>query len=138
MDERNIYITKYDLQRLEKVLAVAQEFRYRNGERLKVLEQELKRGNLVDSKDVPSNVVTMNSRVKLVDLDTNEEMTFTLVFPKEANIDQDKISIISPIGTAILGYTVGDTIEWKVPAGLRRIKIQEILYQPEAAGDYHL
>ena len=60
------------------------------------------------------------------------------VFPKEADIDRGRLSVISPVGTAILGYTEGDTIEWKVPSGKRRIKIEKVLYQPEAAGDYHL
>jgi regulator of nucleoside diphosphate kinase len=65
-------------------------------------------------------------------------MTYTLVFPSEADIKQRKISILAPIGTAILGYQVGDTVIWQVPAKQRRIKIHRILYQPEASGDYHL
>jgi regulator of nucleoside diphosphate kinase len=65
-------------------------------------------------------------------------MTWTLVFPEDADIDQNRISVLAPIGTAMLGYSVGDTIEWPVPEGLRRIQVKEILYQPEAAGDYHL
>lgn len=80
----------------------------------------------------------MNSRIKLRDVDTNEEMEFTLVFPGDSNVDEGKISVIAPIGTAILGYSAGDTIEWHVPAGKRRIRIEKILYQPEAEGDYHL
>jgi regulator of nucleoside diphosphate kinase len=80
----------------------------------------------------------MNCKVELLDLDKNEKMTFTLVFPNAANIDQGKISILAPIGTAILGYRVGDIVIWQVPAGQRRIKIEKILYQPEASGDYHL
>ena len=87
---------------------------------------------------MPHDVVTMNSRVQLVDLDTGEAMTYTLVFPDDADLRQGKISVLAPIGTAMLGYRVGDTFEWRVPAGLRRLKIEAILYQPEAAGDYHL
>ena len=59
--------------------------------------------------------------------------TYTLVFPRNANFDQGKISIVAPIGTAILGYRTGDVIEWKVPAGMRRFRVEEILHQPEAA-----
>jgi regulator of nucleoside diphosphate kinase len=65
-------------------------------------------------------------------------MTYTLVFPSEADIKQEKISTLAPIGTAILEYRVGDTVIWQVPARQCRIKIQRILYQPEASGDYHL
>jgi len=138
MNDRTIYITKFDLERLEELLAAAEEFSYRDRADLKDLAQELRRANVVDSIDVPPDVVTMNSQVKLRDLYTDKEMIFTLVFPKDANIDEGRISVMSPIGTAILGYSAGDSIEWHVPAGKRRIKIEEIFYQPEAAGDYHL
>jgi regulator of nucleoside diphosphate kinase len=74
----------------------------------------------------------------LKDLVTGEANTYSLVFPTEADANEGKISVLAPIGTAILGYKSGDMIEWSVPAGLRRIKVDEILYQPEAAGDYEL
>jgi len=138
MKDRTIYITKFDLERLEELFAVADEFSYHNRFDLKELEGEIRKCNVVNSADIPKTVVTMNSHVKLRDFDTDEEMIFTLVFPKDANIDEGRISVLSPIGTAILGYSVGDLIEWHVPAGKRRIKIEKILYQPEASGDYHL
>lgn len=93
---------------------------------------------MVALRDIPGDVITMNSKAVLIDLDTGEEMSYTLVFPHDADIDQHKISIFAPIGTAMLGYSVGDTFEWRVPAGLRRLKVKEILYQPEASGDYHM
>jgi regulator of nucleoside diphosphate kinase len=138
MSDREIYITEYDMARLRELLEVAKGFSYRGRDDLKQLEAELNRGKLVDPRDVPEDVITMNSRVCLIDLDTGEEMIYTLVFPNEADIDQDKISVLAPIGTAMLGYRVGDTFEWEVPAGLRRLKVREILYQPEASGDYDL
>ncbi len=76
----------------------------------------------------------MNSTVCLEDLETGEEMTYTLVFPNEADIDQNKISVLAPIGTAMLGYRVGDTVEWPVPSGISRLQVKQILYQPEANG----
>ena len=76
--------------------------------------------------------------VRLKDLVSGEANTYSLVFPTEANFTEGKISILAPIGTAILGYKRGDTIEWPVPAGVRRLKVDEILYQPEAAGNYEL
>ena len=138
MNGRTIFITTFDFDSLKDLLSVASEFDYSNRSDLSELALELRRAKIVDSKEIPSNVVTMNSRVKLRDVDTNEEMEFTLVFPGNSNIDEGKISVIAPIGTAILGYSAGDAIEWHVPAGKRRIRIEKILYQPEAAGDYHL
>jgi len=80
----------------------------------------------------------MNSKVRLKDLDSGEEVIYSLVFPNDANVAENKISVLAPVGTALIGYRVGDPIEWKVPRGLKRLKIEEILYQPERAGDYHL
>lgn len=138
MKYRTIYITNFDLMRLEDVLAVAYEFDYRNREDLEKLDNELANAKLVESKDVPPDVVTMNSRVQVLHMDTNETREYTLVFPREADIDKGKLSIISPIGTALIGYSEGDEIEWHVPAGVRRIKIQKVLYQPEASGHFEL
>lgn len=138
MKDRIIYITKFDLERLEELLAVAGEFSYRDRGDLQELEEELHKAKVIDSKEVPPKVVTMNSRVKLHDIDKSQSTVYTLVFPKDADIGAGRLSVLSPIGTAILGYSVDDVIEWRVPKGMRRIKIEEVLYQPEAAGDYHL
>jgi regulator of nucleoside diphosphate kinase len=138
MEERTIYITEFDMKRLRELIVEAKRLDRRGNEYLESLEGELSRGILVAPTDVPPDVVTMNSRVNLVDLDTGEEMVCTLVFPNEADVAQSKISVLAPIGTAMLGYRVGDTFEWKVPDGIRRLQIKGVLYQPEAAGDYHL
>jgi len=137
-EERTIYITSFDMSRLEELLEVASDFSARDNKHLDELSKELLRAEVVDSKSIPPDVITMNSKVRLLDLNTKDEKTYTLVFPSEANIDEDKISILAPIGTAMLGYHVGDTIKWLVPAGIRRLKVTDILYQPESAGDYHL
>jgi regulator of nucleoside diphosphate kinase len=138
MEERTIYITEFDMKRLRELIDEAKRLDRRGNEYLESLEGELSRGILVAPTDVPPDVVTMNSRVNLVDLDTGEEMVCTLVFPNEADMAQSKISVLAPIGTAMLGYRVGDTFEWKVPDGIRRLEIKGVLYQPEASGDYHL
>jgi regulator of nucleoside diphosphate kinase len=65
-------------------------------------------------------------------------MIYSLVFPQEADASEGRISILAPVGTAMIGYRVGDVIEWEVPSGLRRLKVEDVLYQPEASGDYHL
>ena len=132
----SIYVTEPDYDRLSALIETTRE---RNGvdiEYLKKLEGELDRAEIVDPKHIPDDVITMRSKVRLKDLVTGQANTYSLVFPTEADFDEGKISILAPIGTAILGYKSGDTIEWSVPSGLRRIKVEEILYQPEAAGDY--
>lgn len=137
-EERTIYITSFDMSRLEEILEVANEFGTRNNKHLDELATELLRAEIVDSKMIPPDVITMNSIVRLMDLDSSEEKTYTLVFPKDADISQNKISILAPIGTALIGYRVGDTIKWQVPAGIKRLRVMSILYQPEASGHYHL
>lgn len=80
----------------------------------------------------------MHSQVRIRDLGTDETETFTLVYPDEADIEQGKVSVLAPIGTALLGTHVGQVIEFGVPAGIRQLEVVQILYQPEAAGDLHL
>jgi regulator of nucleoside diphosphate kinase len=80
----------------------------------------------------------MNSKVRFVDLRTREKETYTLVYPEEADVDLAKLSVLAPLGTALLGASVGDVVECRTPGGVRRLKIERILYQPEAAGDFHL
>ena len=137
--EATIFITKLDRQRLEKLIEVGRERDgVANHEYLHKLEQELDKAETVASENVPGDVITMRSRVRLSDLNTGGEVVYTLVFPTEADFSEGKISVLAPIGTAMLGYREGSVIEWYVPSGLRRLKVEEILYQPEAAGDYNL
>lgn len=136
MGQRNIHITEFDLMRLRSLIIEARYSNYRGTPYLDSLAKELNEAIVVPSKEVPPDVITMNSRVRLRDLDADEEMVYTLVFPEDANISQGKVSVLAPIGTAMLGYRVGEIFEWQVPEGIRKIKIEEMLYQPEASGDY--
>lgn len=106
----------------------------RDREHLQQLDDELDRARVVPASEIPADVVTMNSELALRDLDTGEEMVFRLVFPSEANADQQRISVLAPLGTAVLGYRAGDTIEWVVPGRTRRVRIDSVLFQPESAG----
>lgn len=134
MSRRNIVITKSDLRRLEHLLE--SEFAQAIDPKtyLGDLQAELQRAKIVASADVPHDVITMNSTVRLLDLDTGEVETYTLVYPHQANIAEHKLSILAPIGTALLGYRVGDIVRWRVPSGRRRLQIEDVLYQPERAG----
>jgi len=138
MSKKLIYITNNDMKRLRELIMVVREFGNGDKKYLRELENELDKGEIVNSQDIPHDVITMNSKVRLGDINTQKEMICWLVFPNDSNADQGKISILAPVGTALLGYKVGDIIEWKVPAGLTKLKVEEILYQPEAAGDYNL
>ena len=135
MNKRRIFITEFDKTRLDELIAVADEFGNHRRNDLQALASELQRADIVSPADVPPDLVTMNSQIVVYDMDTREKMTYRLVFPSDANIDEGSISVLAPIGTAILGYSKGDVVEWPVPAGMRRIRIEKIIYQPEAAGD---
>lgn len=138
MSNKPVQITEFDLHRLQQLLEEASHTNFRGREDLANLQAELARAEIVAPHHVSRNVITMNSTVVLLDLETEEEETYTLVFPEAADIAAGKISVLAPIGTAMLGYEVGDIFEWAVPVGKRSLKVKEILYQPEAAGDFHL
>ena len=136
MKQRQIFITAFDKKRLDELVAVAREFGEHARDDLDDLVAELVRAKVIEPKKVPANVVTMNSKVIVHDLDTSEDLTYSLAFPNEADIDSGAISVLAPVGTAILGYQEGNVVEWSVPSGKRRIRIKRILYQPEAAGHF--
>lgn len=138
MNNKLILITDLDRRRLIDLILTAQSGEYRGSVYLDNLRSELHRAQIVTPQEVPADAITMNSKVALVDLDTQEEEIYTLVYPENANSAEGKISILAPVGTAMLGYRTGDVFEWEVPAGKRRLKVDRILYQPEAAGDYEL
>lgn len=133
MTDRTIYITAFDAKRIRELLDKMTKQQHSRD-----LEMELDRAVLVQPKDVPADIITMNSTARLLDLDTKESEVYTLVFPEDANINEGKISVFAPIGTAMIGYRVGDTFVWKVPDGVRSLRVEEILYQPEASGNYDL
>jgi len=137
MEKREIYITSFDHVRLT---AIVNSLTLREGPdrvHLAELKKELERAVIVEPEKMPPDVVTMNSKVMVRDIQTGKESEYTLVFPHAADITKNMISILAPVGTALLGYKAGDTIKWQVPAGTRVLKVLSVLYQPEAAGDYH-
>jgi regulator of nucleoside diphosphate kinase len=135
MIDRGIVVTEFDQNRLRNLLEGCRR-NARDRAHVDHLEAELDRADVVLPIDVPVDVVTMNSEVAVRDMDSNEAMTFAVVFPSDADVNRQRISILAPIGTAVLGCRVGDTIAWKVPGRTRRLKIEGILFQPEAAGQF--
>jgi len=131
-----IVVTYRDYYRLTKVLSEESRHSAGNEINLRKLADELYRARKVAPEEVPSTVVTMNSEIEFIDLDSNTTKKLKLVYPRNADIRKGQISVTTPVGTAILGYEKGDVIEWEVPAGKKRFLIRDILYQPEANGDY--
>ncbi|HOZ81888.1 MAG TPA: nucleoside diphosphate kinase regulator [Bacteroidia bacterium] len=133
-----LIINRLDYARIKKSISDAKQFKSISNSEAEKLQQELDAAKIVEPEAIPSNVVTMNSIVKLSFLNNDKKIQFQIVYPEQANIKENKISIFSPIATALIGYKVNDEVEWIVPAGLTRIRIDEIVYQPEAAGDFDL
>lgn len=126
---RKIYITESDKRKLQKLID-DQMYDDVNKKYITELKAELKRAETVSPGEIPGNVITMNSKVLLL-ADGIEEEVF-LVYPDEADVAKNRISVLSPIGTAILGYTEGDMLEWDVPSGTVKVAVKKVLYQPEA------
>ena len=101
-------------------------------EATQTLEEELDRAVVVDAADVPADVITLDSWARLLDLDSERETLVSPVLPSKANADAGRLSVLAPLGMAVLGYRAGDTIEWRVPGGLRRLRVIEVMFQPEA------
>lgn len=131
MSQRQITITDADYERLQEVLA--SEFVQVIGpsEYLDNLRTELQDAKIVTAKEMPLNVVTMNSKVALRDLVSNELQTYTLVFPDDADIARGRLSVLAPGGMAILGQRSGNELKWRVAGGWRRLKIERMLFQSE-------
>ena len=138
LKENRIVVTQTDLARLKASIDRIGQNQRRDQHHLVALEGELARANPIASEAVPGNVVTMNSKVRLKDLDSQKEFVYTLVYPNDADPANGRVSVLAPIGTALLGNRVGSDIEWNVPAGMRRLRVEEILFQPEAAGQFNL
>ena len=129
-----IYITHQDMQRLRRLVDGLHGAAKADGSNLASLEEELDRARIVDANRIRPDVITLNSQVRVADLDSGKVMEYEVVYPNtKPRSSADALSVLAPLGTALLGYKAGDTIEWQVPKGKRRLKVVEVPYQPEAA-----
>lgn len=126
MRNRNIIISSADRDRLLPLIGSARLDRRVSAQSLDLLEGELARASIVEPADLPRDVVAMNSTVWFRDLDSEEIERYTLVFPRDADVIRDRISVLAPIGTALLGYRQRDIVEWRVPQGRRRLEITKV------------
>jgi Transcription elongation factor len=134
-----IYVSETDRERLGNLIEqIRNQGDRSNLSYVNELEEELDVAEVVASEDIPPDVVTMRSKIRLRDLDTKEESVYSIVFPSEASFDEGKISVLAPLATALLGYRRGAIVEFVAPGRVRRLQILEILYQPESAGDFDL
>ena len=103
------------------------------------LEKELDRAQSLDPKNMPPSIVTMNSTVKFIIQSTQKEFELTLVYPKDIDETSSKVSILAPVGSALLGLSIGEEIEWPKPGGGNlKVRIKDITFQPERSGNYHI
>lgn len=133
MYERAIFVTEADLVRLHGLLAAQPRGGDRDQEHLEALRTGLAAAAIVESDEVPADVVTMHSRVGLRDLERGTHTLYTLVPPVEADALAGRLSVLAPLGTALLGRRAGEEIVFHSPAGERRLRLERVLYQPEAA-----
>jgi len=133
--EPNITISSLDAERLEALLDSLPHDAFPGKSDLM---SELNRADIVAPAEVPPSVITMNSTVRFSVESSSEDFTLTLVYPKDMDGSSDKISILAPVGSALLGLSVGSTIEWPKPGGgVINVRVEEVVYQPERAGEYH-
>ena len=129
-----IIISSLDAIRLEKLLESLPDSVFPGKDDL---EAELSRAEVVDPKEIPSTVVTMNSTVKFEIVSTSKDFYLTLVYPKDVDANGGTISVLAPVGSALLGLSQGDEIEWPKPGGgVLQVRIKEVTYQPERSGEY--
>jgi regulator of nucleoside diphosphate kinase len=133
-----IYVTNSDRHRLLDLTPGLKGVSPMDDSNLEVLRREIERARIVAEEKIQENIITMNSTFRVRLLDSGEVRLYTLVFPEDADFSKGKISVLSPLGTALIGYQEGDVVRWLAPAGTKKLKVEKILYQPEAAGHYYL
>ena len=134
----NIIVNRLDYLRIIKQIDASRLNKTIDVSEAEKLLHELNSAIILDPDKIPGDVVTMNSVVKISFTDSGKQQEFKIVYPNDSNFKEKKVSIFSPIATALIGFRVGDLIEWIVPGGLTKIRIDEIIYQPEASGNFML
>lgn len=131
-----IYVTFCDINRLSIMLDSSRTMGGDNQSSINILKNKLKRAQIVAPESIPKDVITMNSTFVFRNLVSGKTMTYTVVYPKDADISTKRISILTPVGISLFGQSCGDRILANIPSGTLRLKIERVLYQPEAKGVY--
>jgi regulator of nucleoside diphosphate kinase len=127
----SIHVTREDLQRLRHILSAPGRAQ-RDEAHLETLRKELDRAAILNGEEAPPDVITMGTRVRVRDLESDLQEDYTVVYPWEVDVGSNRVSVLAPLGTALLGYRTGDRIEWRMPGGVRRLRVEKILHQPQS------
>ncbi len=133
MKGHSIIVTDADMDRLSRLVRALKYSLFRDQLQLELLDQTLESADVTPSECIPRDVIRMNSRIRVLDFDTRKKELYTLVFPENADISTSRISVLAPVGIALLGRRQGDVIETKVPGGTRRLRVEHVLYRTEVA-----
>lgn len=134
MDKR-IVLSKQDLLRLRALFGTYASLSVMDRENLLDLKAEIERAAIVEMEQLPADVVTLDSRVQVRDVETNLRTTYQLVLPSQANLANGRVSVLAPLGTALLGFRAGDEVEWTMPGGLRRMRIESVTQAEKSPDD---
>nr|WP_299240616.1 nucleoside diphosphate kinase regulator [uncultured Halomonas sp.] len=130
-----IVVNRLDAERLQRLIDTTTQ---KDAAVAEALEVELERAEVMDPTEIPADVVSMNSQVRFTELSRNTQLTRTLVYPHALANTPEGLSVMAPVGAALLGLKAGETIDWSLPDGRRiQLRVDEILWQPEAAKQYH-
>jgi regulator of nucleoside diphosphate kinase len=129
MAEATIVVTEADMERLTRIVRAFKHSLFRDQQQLDLLDKVLSEADVRPSTRVPKDVIRMSSRVRVFDFETRSRGLYTLVFPEEADISRGLLSILAPLGIALLGRRRGDVIEAHVPGGSRRLRVEGVRQQ---------
>jgi len=131
-------LTNTDYDRIRNIIRALKNKNLPNRDQIYEFETELNFANITDSENIPTNIITLNTKVKIKNISTDNGFVYSIVLPKDANIKEGKISILAPLGLALIGHEAGSIVKYKTEAGVYDYFIEEILYQPESKGIYTL
>jgi regulator of nucleoside diphosphate kinase len=134
VQQQTFHVTDFDSRRLESLIGGPRRSNVRDANSVQMLERHLDDAEVVPAGRIGPDVVTMNSEVRVRDLDADEAIVFRVVFPSAADAATGRISVLAPLGMAVLGRREGEDVTWNTPGGLRRLRVDRILYQPEREG----
>ena len=134
MEQRDVLLTDIDARRLQSLIEGSKLRDVRDVGSAELLEQHLDEADVLPASRIDPDVVTMNSEVLVTDTVSGEAFSFHVVFPRSANVSAGRISVLAPLGMAVLGRRAGDRITWDVPGGVRTLRVEDVIYQPERSG----
>lgn len=133
MPDSSVIVTDADMDRLTRLVRAFKHSLFRDQRQLELLDQTLAAAEVRPAARVPKDLIRMNSRVRVFDFDTRKRGLYTLSFPDEANISKSIISVLAPLGIALLGRRKGDVVEAQVPGGIRKLRVEGVGQQPAAS-----